>query len=101
MSYQEYNRYQEYSTDYDDNKYINLGLSIKSQELVTHLYHSFDENDSYREKFEDILYSVLEDIQKYKNENERLELAHKKYISTLNATERKFSLVIFICVFLK
>lgn len=72
-------KYHDYSDEnYDDNKYFNLGLSINSQELITHLYHSFNENDdNYRQKFEDILYAVLDDIQKYKNENERLERAHK------------------------
>lgn len=69
--------YEEYSTNYNDNKYINLGLSINSQELISQLYNSFDENSTHRENFEDLLYAILDDIQTYKNENERLEHAHK------------------------
>lgn len=65
------------NTSYDENHFLNLGLSINSQELISQLYHSFNESDAYREKFEDILYSVFDDIQKYKNENDRLERAHK------------------------
>ena len=53
-------------------------LNTLSQELISSLYHSFDENDIYRERFEDILYSVLDDIQKYRDENYRLENAHKQ-----------------------
>lgn len=51
-----------------------------SQELISQLYHSFNESDAYREKFEDILFSILDDIQKYKNENDRLEKAHKRWL---------------------
>jgi hypothetical protein len=102
MNSSDYMSLREYeTTNNDDNHlYANLGLSINrwtflpfknikslvhydaflvySQELISQLYHSFNENDSYREKFEDILYSILDDIQRYKSENERLENAHKK-----------------------
>jgi len=48
---------------------------FNSQELISQFYHLL--NDSYRENFEAILFSILDDIQRCKREQNILEIAHK------------------------
>ena len=54
-----------------------LFFVFASQELIRQFYHLFNENDFYREKFEEILMSILDDLQRYKREFGILEIAHK------------------------
>lgn len=58
----------------DINKYTNLGLSLPSQELIGDFYHTLVGEDHHRAKsFEEVMYAVVEDIQQFKKETERLE----------------------------
>lgn len=54
-----------------------VGFSPHSQELISQLYHSFDESQSYRDDLLTVLHSVIDDMHKYKTDSERLEQAHK------------------------
>lgn len=50
-----------------------------SQELIRELHQALFDEEINQKKFEEIVYSILEDIQKYKRDYKRLEIAYKKY----------------------
>ncbi|CAF0716448.1 unnamed protein product [Brachionus calyciflorus] len=79
----EYNSIDQYDCESEleiDNqgKYASIGLSIRSQEKICEFHQILgDHNPEQIKIFEEILYSVLEDIEKYKKEAIRLEKSYK------------------------
>jgi len=55
-----------------------IGLSLNSQELIKELHEALFEEKLNQKKFEEIVHSILDDIQMYKRDYKKLEQAYKK-----------------------
>ena len=67
-----------------------LYFILNSQDLIVDFHHALNQNaPNCLKLFEEIVYSFLEDIQKYKKDIRRIEISYKKYGKLLKNFEIK------------